>query len=144
MFSADDRPDFVGAGWAFPVCPDARGGIQMVQGEEKVEQAIQIVLATPIGERRMRPEFGCGIHQYVFAPNNAGTHGRVRREVLEALRLWEPRIEVGDEGVEVEADPDNPSRLEIRIRYVIRATNEWRNLVYPFYLIPQEPESAIR
>ena len=77
----------------------------------------------------------------MFALNEPGTHGDIRHEVLEALRLWEPRIEVAEDDVDVEVDEHNMSVLRIVIRYALRATNEQRNLVYPFYLIPQEPGS---
>src|SRR5438445_11988281 len=110
---AHERPDFVGSGWKFPVRVTGRGGIAMSHGAEDVEEAILIVLSTAIGERRMRPEFGCGIHDYVFALNEPGTHGDIRHEVLEALRLWEPRIEVAEDDVDVEVDEHNMSVLRI-------------------------------
>lgn len=129
--------DFIGAGWAFPLRVNARGGIALSRGERDVEEAIRIILSTPIGERRMRPEFGCAIHDLTFAPNDATTHGLIRHHVEQALTLWEPRIEVQD--VLVGVDPREAARVLIEVRYVLRATNEWRNLVYPFYLIPGEP-----
>jgi phage baseplate assembly protein W len=138
--STINQSDFIGSGWAFPVAVNPRGGIDLARGADDVNQAIRVVLSTPIGERRMRPLFGCGIHDYVFAPNEPGTHGLIRHEVLEALRLWEPRIEVSD--VTLEVDEENPSVLNVGIDYVLRATNERRNLVFPFYLIPQEPAQA--
>lgn len=80
----------------------------------------------------MRPEFGCGIHQYVFAPNNTRTAGLVRFQVEEALNRWEPRINL--ESVTVERDPGDPATLLISIDYKVRATDSRFNLVYPFYL----------
>lgn len=133
-----DWLDFIGSGFAFPLRVNARGGIDLVRGERDIEEAIRIVLSTPIGERRMRPLFGCGVHDLVFAPNNPGTHGLIRQRVLEALQLWEPRIDVRDDGVDVHVDPAEPGRVHVEIQYVVRSTNERRNLVYPFYLIPQE------
>ena len=84
----------------------------------------------------MRPEFGCGIQDYVFAPANASTFGSIARDVRQSLARWEPRIEV--QQVDVFADPDDPSRMSIAIAYVIRRTNDPRNLVYPFYALPAE------
>ena len=132
----DTRTDFLGAGWATPMDIDGRGGVALVSGEAAIERSIRIILGTAKGERRMRPQFGCGIHDMVFAPNDATTAGLVHSQVLEALGWWEPRIEVTN--VEVRADEDNAALLLIRIDYVIRSTNAPRNLVYPFYLIPGE------
>jgi len=86
----------------------------------------------------MRPTFGCGVHDLVFASNNPTTHGLIRFHVLEALNLWEPRIDVTEDGVRVRIDEDEPSRVLVDIAYTLRATNQRRNLVYPFYLIPGE------
>ena len=133
--------DFIGSGWRFPLGPDARGGIAMSRGAQDVEESIQLILETPIGERRMRPRFGCGIHDLVFAPNNPATHGLMAYYVAEALALWEPRIELGQDGVRVEPDPLDRAHVLITISYTLRATNQRRNLVYPFYLIPGEPGS---
>jgi phage baseplate assembly protein W len=128
--------DFLGRGWAFPIGPDHRGGIGMVAGEADIEQAIRIILETAPGERVMRPEFGCGLHDLVFAPNSPATAGLVAYHVQEALGRWEPRIEV--EEIQVAPDPRRPTVLLIEIRYRIRSTNDVRNLVYPFYRIPEE------
>ncbi len=128
--------DFVGSGWSFPVRVNARGGIELSRGDRDVEEAIRVILATPVGERRMRPDFGCAVHDLAFAPNDATTHGLIRHHVLQALTLWEPRIEVRD--VLVRVDPEQPARVLVEVEYALRATNEWRNLVYPFYLIPEE------
>ena len=84
----------------------------------------------------MRPEFGCKIHEYVFAPVGADTAGMLGFEVREALEQWEPRITV--EGVDVSFDRDDQSVVYIDIRYRINDTNDSRNLVFPFYTIPPE------
>ena len=128
--------DFLGKGWAFPVGVDSRGGIALVHGEDDIEQSIRIILETSPGERVMRPEFGCGIHDLVFAPNSPTTAGLIAYRVREALGRWEPRIEVT--GVDVRADPQRDAVLLIEIHYTIRSTNDRRNLVYPFYRIPEE------
>jgi phage baseplate assembly protein W len=119
---------------------NARGGVALARGEQDVDEAIRIILSTPIGERRMRPRFGCGVHDLTFATNDPATHGLIRYHVLQALAMWEPRIEVREDGVHVSTDESDPSRVLVSIEYVLRATNQRRNLVYPFYLIPGEPE----
>lgn len=131
--------DFIGSGWAFPLRVNARGGIALARREQDVQEAIRIILSTPIGERRMRPRFGCGVHDLTFATNDPATHGLIRYHVVQALTLWEPRIELREDGVRVSVDPAEPSRVLVEIDYLLRSTNERRNLVFPFYLIPGEP-----
>jgi len=123
---------FLGVGWSFPVGVDGDGQIAMARYEESIRQAIWVILATARGERAMRPDFGCGLHDLVFAVNSAGTAGRVASEVRQALLTWEPRIDLLH--VAASADPSEPNRLLIEIEYRVRATNNRFNLVYPFYL----------
>ena len=95
-----------------------------------------MILLTPKGQRVMRPEFGCEVHDLVFAPNDATTAGLAASYVEDALRMWEPRITVLS--VEADADPDHDERLLIRVHYEIKATYDQRSLVFPFYRIPGE------
>jgi phage baseplate assembly protein W len=124
--------EFLGVGWKFPVVLNDQGEIALSRYEEDVREAIWIILSTAPGERLMRPDFGCGIHDFVFAPNNARTTGLIRFHVEEALARWEPRIQL--ESVEVETDPGDPAVLLVSIDYRVRATDSRFNLVYPFYL----------
>ena len=128
--------EFIGSGWAFPLRTDATGGIALVSREREIEESIRLILGTAPGERPMRPEFGCRIHDEVFAEADAATAGRIATDVRTALRRWEPRIAL--EEVLVTIDPEDPSTLYIDVRYSIRATNDRRNLVFPFYTIPAE------
>jgi uncharacterized protein len=132
---------FVGSGWSFPLRIGPTGGMALVSGEKEVEEAIRLVLSTAPGERPMRPDFGCAIHDLVFAPVNEQTAGRIQHEVYVSLDRWEPRIEVAD--VEVTAGSDR-SALFIDVRYSIRGTNNPRSLVFPFYVIPshEEPDTG--
>jgi phage baseplate assembly protein W len=123
---------FLGVGWKFPPGLDQGGQVAMSQYEQSVAQSIWIVLSTAPGERVMRPDFGCGIHALVFAPNTAGTAGRMTNLVQQALIRWEPRIELL--AAEVSADVDDPTLLLVEITYRVRSTNNRFNLVYPFYL----------
>jgi phage baseplate assembly protein W len=124
--------EFLGVGWKFPIRVNARGGLSFSQHEQDIEEALWIVLSTAKGERVMEPEFGCGIHDYVFAPNNPATRGSIAYEVQAALITYEPRIDV--DNVRVESFPDSDNRLSIYVDYRVRANNAKRNLVYPFYL----------
>jgi len=130
--------EFIGRGWAFPVRTDATGSIALVSRERELEESVRLILGTAYGERPMRPEFGCAIHDNVFAPADATTAGRIAYEVRVSLTRWEPRIDVVD--VVVTHDPGRPGTLYIDIRYVERETNDPRNLVFPFYVIPDEGE----
>ena len=128
--------DFLGTGWAFPVGVDARGRIALSRRERDIEEAIKIILLTPKGQRPMRPEFGCQIHDLLFAPNDATTAGLASYYVEEALAMWEPRIKV--DKVDVLPDPEIPERMLIHVQYTIKANYDRRALVFPFYRIPGE------
>jgi phage baseplate assembly protein W len=124
---------FLGTGWNFPLGLDANRHVLMTPaGEESVRQSIWMILGTSPGERLMRPDFGCGIHDMVFEVNSAGTANLVAASVREALAIWEPRIDVLD--VYATPDPAAANRLLIEINYQMRSTNSRFNLVYPFYL----------
>jgi phage baseplate assembly protein W len=129
---------FVGQGWSFPLRTDATGSIALVSEDSDLERAIRIILGTAPGERPMRPEFGCGIHNYVFASADPTTAGRLATEVEQALRRWEPRVDV--KGVKVSVDEVDRNVLYIDIQYTKRGSYDPRNLVFPFYVIPEGEE----
>ncbi len=129
--------EFLGQGWAFPIQVGPSGRIALARGERDIEQAIRIILETIPGERVMRPEFGCRIHELLFAAQDATTEGFAIRYVEEALERWEPRIELQE--VDVNSDPARDGVLLIEIRYQIRDTHNERSIVYPFYLTDEEP-----
>lgn len=124
--------EFIGVGWKFPIRVNARGGLSFSRHEQDIEEAIWIILSTAKGERVMLPGFGCGIHEYVFAPNNPATRGSLTQAVQQSLAEYEPRIDV--ESVRVESYPESENRLLIFVDYRVRSTNSKHNLVYPFYL----------
>lgn len=130
------RKEIVGRGWAFPPKIGPQGGLALTSEYNELDQAIRIILTTAPGQRVMRPTFGSRLHELVFAPNNSHTAVQARRYVEEALGMWEPRINVM--AVEVQPDPDDPSRLLIKIEYKVKVTYDQRSLVHPFYLIPEE------
>jgi len=115
---------------------DRRGGIALARDETDIEQAIELILATAPGERPMRPEFGCGVHDFVFDTIDASTVGKMEQAIRDALDRWEPRVIV--QTVEFDLDFVGEGRLVIDIGYRVRVTNTMRNLVYPFYVIPAE------
>jgi phage baseplate assembly protein W len=130
-------PRILGRGWSAPYGLDPLGEAAMVEGGEDVRQAIRTILATSRGERQMRPEFGAGLDELLFAPVSTTTFALVRHRVEQALVAWEPRIDVL--AVRVSAPGPVRNRLEIGIDYTLRATNVFYNLVYPFYLQEGQP-----
>lgn len=130
------RRDFLGRGWTFPVKAANAGGVASSSFERDIEESVRVILGTAFGERVMRPDFGCGIHDLVFSPNNAATRQLVIHYVKEALYTWEPRV-INVE-VEVQSDPGNPAVILVDLSYEVRATNSKFNLVYPFYLEKSE------
>jgi phage baseplate assembly protein W len=112
------------------------GGLALSRDQREIEEAIHLILGTAYGERPMRPDFGCGIHDYVFAEADGGTAGLIAHEVRTSLRRWEPRIDVVD--IVVTIDDVHRNRLWIDVFYSLRGTNDVRNLVFPFYVIPEE------
>ena len=128
--------DFVGRGWAFPLRLDSTGAFALSGGDQDVAESIRLILGTSPGERPLRPEFGCAIHELLFDTIDAALAGRVGALVEAALTRWEPRIEVL--GVTANPDPAAPHVLRIAVDYRISATNDRRNLVFPFYSIPED------
>ena len=128
--SAITGREFLGTGWRFPPRVGASGGLALASGEDDIAQSVWIILATAPGEREMRPTFGCGLYDYVFAPNSPATQGELAARVRQALVDWEPRIAVLDVDV---TSADKPNLLLIDVEYSIRATNTVQNLVYPFF-----------
>ncbi|HEY2672860.1 MAG TPA: GPW/gp25 family protein [Rugosimonospora sp.] len=127
---------FIGTGWGFPTGVSATGGIAMVRGHTELVQAMRLILATYPGERPMRPEFGSRLRDFVFRAGTPDTVAELADEVRRALLRWEPRVDV--ERVEVAPDPADTRLLYIDIRYRTKDTNDRRNLVFPFYTIPDD------
>jgi uncharacterized protein len=128
--------EIIGSGLAFPLQVDRRGGIALARDETDIEQAIELILGTAPGERPMRPEFGCGVHDFVFHSIDSNTLASMDVAIREALERWEPRIDVRT--IRFDASEAANGLLRIDIEYEVRVTNTTRNLVYPFYVIPAE------
>jgi Bacteriophage baseplate protein W len=128
--------EILGSGLAFPLHVDQRGALALAEGEEDIAQAIEVILSTAPGERPTRPEFGCEVHDLVFDMVDAAMVGKVDVAIRDALARWEPRIEVTE--IDFDLSRVDGGRLDITVRYRVRATSSERNLVYPFYVIPAE------
>jgi phage baseplate assembly protein W len=135
-FDTRGGKEFLGVGWHFPPKLDNRGALAQAVHEKDIHQAIHIILGTNPGERIMRPEFGAGLRAFVFEPMSRTTMTLLKQRVEQALIRWEPRIEVDQ--VTVTAEDRAHGKLLINIRYKVRSTNTFYNLVYPFYLAEGE------
>ncbi len=128
-----EQRGFLGKGLAFPVRTEpATGRLKEQSGEEDIKEAVGIILGTRQGERVMRPDYGCRIHEYVFGTMDYDTLRQMEAAVTEALILWEPRIEAVQ--AQAKPDPDNGGRVLLFVSYRVRSTNNQYNLVYPFYM----------
>lgn len=128
--------DFLGKGWTFPVNVTPGAQIAMSQYENDIREAIWIILGTSKGERIMRPDFGCGIHDFVFTSVNRSVLTLIEDSIRDALVRWEHRIEVIN--ISTSSERMNEGKLSINIEYKVRSTNNRFNLVYPFYLTEGE------
>lgn len=131
-----EDPTFIGRGINWPMGVDHTGALALTSGAEDLDRSMRIVLSTAPGERVMRPLFGCRIWEMMFEPVTANLLGEMSEAVHEAIARWEPRVDVND--VQVAPDDDDASLVRIRVRYTVRTTNDERNLVFPFYVIPRE------
>lgn len=133
-------PSFVGRGISFPMRVDSSGSIALDSGAADIEKSMRVILSTAPGERPMRPYFGCAIWDLLFEPINANTLGLMEDAVRDAMSRWEPRAVIDE--VIVRPDETGLGAVTINIGYTIRSTNDRRNLVHPFYLIPGEGDEG--
>lgn len=129
---------FIGRGFSWPLEVDHTGSIRLTHGPEDLDRSIQIVLMTAPGERVMRPQFGCRIWELLFEPITPNLLGLIAEAVRDAVAQWEPRVEVTD--VVPVPDPNDGGLVRVGIAYRVRTTNDRRNLVFPFYVIPHDAE----
>jgi phage baseplate assembly protein W len=132
MDSYVENREFLGVGWRFPLQVTPGGRIAQARYEQRIEESIVLILSTAPGERPMLPQFGCGIHDILFAPNDPRMIALTVHLARGALTRYEPRIDLID--VHAENTLEAPNLLLIRVNYRVRATNAIGNLVYPFYI----------
>lgn len=134
--NSDNQKAILGTGWAFPIQTNPRGEIQLVSSDLDISQSIQIILGTHPGERVMRPNFGCRVHEMMFEPRDATTMSMIKKYVDEALQLWEPRIQVF--AINTESSDEQDGAIFVEIEYQVKATHDTRSIVYPFFLAGEE------
>lgn len=123
---------FLGTGWRFPILPDEAGRLSYAVGEQSIENCLRALLLTATGERVMRPDFGTKAQESVFAPGSGQNLRDLERSVADAVRAYEPRVEL--DAVRAETDPADESRVTVSVQYRIRRSNTKGNLVFPFYV----------
>jgi uncharacterized protein len=131
------QQDFVGSGFAFPMGIDDQGGIRMVRGTDNIDRSIRLIMGTAYGERPMRPDFGCGIHDLLFDSTSLELLGQVQAQVVASLRRWETRADILDVSATY---GDDPTVINIQVTYRIKGNYDPRNLLVPFYVIPREED----
>ena len=127
---------FLGTGWAFPVAFDADAGtVELVSDYQDIEESLNILLSTSLGERVMQPDYGCNLTDYMFESLNSTLIGIIKHHVENAILYYEPRIQA--ENVEVTSQ-DSIDLIEgkftITVTYTIPQTNSRFNYVYDYYL----------
>lgn len=131
------QQDFVGSGFDFPMDIDDQGGIRMVGGTDNIDRSIRLIMGTAYGERPMRPDFGCGIHDLLFDSTSLELLGQVQAQVVASLRRWETRADILDVSATY---GDDPTVINIQITYRVKGNYDPRNLLVPFYVIPREED----
>ncbi len=131
------KQDFVGSGFGFPMGIDDQGGIRMVGGTDNIDRSIRLIMGTAYGERPMRPDFGCGIHDLLFDSTSLELLGQVQAQVVASLRRWETRADILDVSATYGNDP---TVINIQVTYRIKGNYDPRNLLVPFYVIPREED----
>ncbi len=86
------QTNFERQGFAFPIGVDVIGAITALGGDERIRAKILQILFTAQGERVHQPEFGCGLLNLVFEPNDTVLAPAIQFTIGQALARW-----LGDE-----------------------------------------------
>lgn len=104
--------------------------MRLVQGEDDVRESLRILLSTSLGERLLRPDYGCDLRNFLFEPLDRTTVATIFDIVKRAILLHEPRVRMDDLRLETDQEA---GRLDVEVVYTIRSTNTRSNIVFPFY-----------
>lgn len=99
----------------------------MTNIKETTKKNIYQILHTHVNERKMKPEFGCHLRDYLYKDLNVETQAMIRCDVIESLERWEPRIS----GIEVMTEITE-NYLYINVSYKINCLNQRDQLEIPF------------
>lgn len=128
-----DEKSFLGKGWSFPpTFNKERGEVEMTSKEEDIKQSLEIYFHTKLGERIMRQDYGCIIHEHMFDRLDSSIINVLRFELTQNIGNIEPRITVNQ--IDIIPIATEEGRIEIKIDYTVITTNIRDNIVFPFYL----------
>ena len=126
---------FLGTGWSFPPSFDnASGTVELVSDQQDIQQSLNILLSTSLGERVMQPKYGCNLNDHLFESLNSSVIGYIKDLVEHAILFYEPLI-LADK-IEVTAHDSFDlleGRFTISVEYIIPETNSRFNYVYDYY-----------
>jgi phage baseplate assembly protein W len=125
---------FLGTGWKFPIQftkASAESGVAMLSDEDDIQNSLQVLLSTRVGERIMQPNYGCNMDVLLFETINESLITYVKDLVFTAIYYYESRI--NPDNLTIEATAEEGTIL-VNVAYTIRSTNSRQNLVFPFYL----------
>ena len=127
-----NKISFLGTGWDFPpTFKKETKSVAMISDIEDINSSLNILLSTRIRERILQPKYGCDLIDLIFEPITLSMLTRMENLVKDAIVFYESRIKLLKIDLESNA---NEGIIEIRINYMIKATNSRFNYVYPFYL----------
>lgn len=123
---------YLGTGWSFPPhFEETHGSVLLTSDEDDIRKSLHILLTTRLGERVMRPDFGCNLDTMVFENMDLNTKTYIFQIVKRAILYFEPRIDLVSVGIVPGTDTEGI--LMIEVEYTVRATNSRQNIVFPFY-----------
>lgn len=127
------KKSFLGTGWSFPPQFNKNtGNVSMVSDEEDIKQSLNIYFNTMIGERIMRPKYGCVIHDKQFEKISDNILQSLTFEMTTSIGKIEPRISVLELKI-IKLDVNN-GYIEIKLDYSVISTNIRDNIVFPYYI----------
>ena len=133
MATGFSQDDFLGKGWSFPPSFNAAlKSVEMTEKEEDINRSLQILLTTRTGERIMQPKYGCNMDEMVFEPLSTQVKTIIKDKIKTAILYLEPRIDVTS--ITINTTNELEGEILIEIEYVVRATNNRFNFVFPYYI----------
>lgn len=128
----EEFTSFLGTGWGFPPTFDANSQSLLTSSDEQdIDESLQILLSTRLGERIMEPSYGCNLQDLLFNSLDLTLKTQVIDQIKTSILYFEPRIDVTK--IDLTESNDLEGILLIHIEYTVRTTNSRKNMVYPFY-----------
>tara|TARA_B110000240_G_C13512661_1_gene460746 strand:+ start:7943 stop:8356 length:414 start_codon:yes stop_codon:yes gene_type:complete len=129
----EQEKSFLGRGWGFPpTFSKEKADIEMVSKEEDIRQSLIIFFNTKLGERIMRSDYGCIVHNYMFEKSDLDVYEQLAFELKQSIRIYEPRVIVHN--VHASKSDAINGLIHLEVVYEVHSTNVRDNIVFPFYL----------